>query len=87
MPLTQERLQFVEERILVLGRMIRELTSRQTRYQQNPRVSGLHSVVVQEMYAEQLKLSIERNCLAEHLEAEARANEARAAAFANAEKS
>lgn len=80
-PISYERRDWCEARIFLLGRMIRELTTRQTRYQSNPRYGRFHSPVMDAMLAEQLQLNIERNCIEEYLEGEARANEARAGAL------
>lgn len=77
-PISNERLSWIEARIFLLGRMIQELTSRQTRYQANLRYGSLHPQVMEAMYTEQLQLNIERNCIEEYLEAEAVANEQRA---------
>lgn len=79
-PISNERLQWVEARIFLLGRMIQELTIRQTRYQQNPSRAQVQPQVMNAMVAEQLQLSIERNCIEEYLEAEAKADQARAVA-------
>lgn len=77
-PISNERISWLEARIFLLGRMIRELTSRQARYQMNQRYSSLHPQVMEAMYAEQLQLNIEKNCIEEYLEGEAAANEQRA---------
>lgn len=69
-PISNERLSWVEARIFLLGRMISELTRNQSRYQSNQRYGALHPQVMQELYAEQLKLNIERNALTEYLEEE-----------------
>lgn len=83
-PLSQERLLWVEARIFTLGRMIQELTLRQSRYQQNQRYGRLHPHVMDTMLAEQLQLNIERNVIEEFLEAEREAKVARAQALLDA---
>ncbi len=80
-PISKERVEFLEARIFLLGRMINELRGRQSRYQTRPEFAQQHPVVMHAMIAEQLQLNIERNCIEEYLEAEARADEARADAF------
>lgn len=67
LPISNERLQWIEERRFLLGRMIQELTLRQSRYQQRPQHAGMHGQVMQSMIAEQLQLSIEANALEEFL--------------------
>ncbi len=76
-PISSERLQWVEARIFLLGRMIQELTLRQTRYQTNPRYGRLHPHVMDTMLAEQLQLNIERNAIEDYLEGERQAAEQR----------
>lgn len=67
LPISKERLQWLEERRFLLGRMIQELTLRQSRYQTRPQHAALHGHVMQSMLAEQLQLSIETNALEEFL--------------------
>jgi hypothetical protein len=66
-PISQERLNWIEARRFILGRMINELTARQTRYQ-TPRAVPHHSSVMSSMIQEQLQLNIEANCIEEYLE-------------------
>ena len=80
-PISKERVEWLEARIFVLGRMINELTARQARYQTRPQYAQQHPVVMNAMIAEQLQLNIEKNAIEEYLELEARADEARADAF------
>lgn len=77
-PISNERAHWVEARIFILGRMINELTARQSRYQTRPQFAAQHSVVMSAMVAEQLQLNIEKNCIDEYLEAERAAQVARA---------
>ena len=72
-PISNERVEWLEARIFLLGRMINELTHRQSRYQQNAHRVAVHPQVLQSMVAEQLQLNIEKNCIDEYLEAEAKA--------------
>jgi len=67
LPISNERLQWLEERRFLLGRMIQELTLRQSRYQTRPQWAALHGQVMQKMVVEQLQLNIEMNALAEYL--------------------
>ena len=67
LPISNERLQWLEERRFLLGRMIQELTLRQSRYQTRPQHAAMHGQVMQSMLAEQLQLSIEMNALEEFL--------------------
>ena len=69
-PISSERLSWVEARIFLLGRMIQELTLRQSRYQSNPRYGRLHPHVMDTMLAEQLQLNIERNAIEEYMESQ-----------------
>jgi hypothetical protein len=80
-PISNDRLEHVEARIFLLGQMINEFNARQSRYQQSPGRVAVHPQVMQSMVAEQLQLNIEANVLRVYLEAEARANEARADAL------
>ena len=76
-PISNERLSWVEARIFLLGRMIQELSIHQSRYHSNPRYGALHPQVMQELYAEQLKLNIERNALEEYFSEQKAAQDAR----------
>jgi hypothetical protein len=69
-PISNERVSWLEARIFLLGRMIQELTLRQTRYQSNPRYGILHPDVMRNMLTEQLQLNIEKNALEEYLQGE-----------------
>ncbi len=62
-PISRDRVLWVEARRFLLGNMIRELTTRQSRYQTRPEWAALHGHVMQQMLAEQLQLSIEANTL------------------------
>lgn len=76
-PISNERVNWLDARIFLLGRMINELTLRQSRYQTRPQHAQQHSAVMTAMIAEQLQLNIEKNCIEEYLEGEALANERR----------
>jgi hypothetical protein len=78
-PISQERVQWLEGRIFILGRMINELRLRQARYQTRPEYAAQHPIVMQELVAEQMKLNIEKNCIEEYLAAESEANARRQA--------
>ena len=71
MPLTHERLLWVESRIFTLALMVREFTNRQTRYQTNPRFAQYHARVMDRLLEEQLQLNIEKNVLETYLAEEA----------------
>jgi hypothetical protein len=75
-PISNERVQWLEARIFLLGRMIQELTLRQARYQTRPQYAQQHHVVMSTMIAEQLQLNIEKNCIEQYLEDQAQASEA-----------
>ena len=75
-PISNERVQWLEARIFLLGRMIQEFNLRQTRYQQNASRVQVHPQVMQAMVAEQLQLNIEKNCIEAYLEEQAQAAEA-----------
>lgn len=78
-PISNERVQWLDARIFLLGRMINELTRSQSRYQTRPTYAAQHSNVMSAMIAEQLQLNIEKNCIEDYLEGEAIANERRQA--------
>jgi hypothetical protein len=69
-PISNERVQWLEARIFLLGRMIQELTLRQARYQTRPQYAQQHHTVLNAMIAEQLQLNIEKNCIEQYLEDE-----------------
>jgi len=69
-PISNERLSWLEARIFLLGRMINELTLRQSRYQVRPQYAAQHGNVMTAMIAEQLQLNIEKNSIEEYLEGE-----------------
>ena len=75
-PFSKERLLWVEARIFLLGRMISELTLRQSRYQSRPQYAQQHHTVMNAMVAEQLQLNIEKNCIEQYFEDQAQASEA-----------
>lgn len=79
-PISNERVNWLEARIFLLGRMINELTARQSRYQVRPQYAAQHSNVMTAMIAEQLQLNIEKNCIEEYLD------DQRAAEVAKAQK-
>lgn len=66
-PISNERLEWLRQRIFLLGRMIQEFTLRQARYQSRPQFAANHPQVMQAMIAEQLQLNIEMNCIEEYL--------------------
>lgn len=69
-PISNERVSWLEARIFLLGRMIQELTLRQSRYQVRPQYAAQHGNVMAAMIAEQLQLNIEKNCIEEYLESQ-----------------
>jgi len=66
-PISNERVNWIDARIFLLGRMINELTRSQSRYQTRPTYAAQHSNVMSAMIAEQLQLNIEKNCIEEYL--------------------
>ena len=68
MPISRERVQWLDHRIFLLGRMIQELTLRQSRYLSNPRFASYHTRVMDNLLSEQLQLNIEKNSLVEYIE-------------------
>lgn len=75
-PFSKERQLWLEARIFLLGRMINELTARQSRYQTRPQYAAQHPTVMNAMIAEQLQLNIEKNCIEQYFEDQAQAAEA-----------
>lgn len=69
LPISKERLEWIAQRRAVLDQMVRELTARQARYLANPRYGANHTIVMDEIVREDLKLFIEQNCLTEHFTA------------------
>lgn len=71
-PISRERLKWIEARRFLLGRMIQELTLRQSRYQQPRNVPHQHAVM-ESMIREQLQLTIEENAIDGYFEETERA--------------
>lgn len=67
-PISKERAKWVEARIFLLGRMINELTARQSRYATSQRHASYHGDVMATMISEQLQLQIEANCINNYLQ-------------------
>ena len=77
-PFSNERLLWIEARIFLLGRMIAELTLRQSRYQSRPQYAQQHHAVMSAMVAEQLQLNVEKNCIEQYFEEQAQAGQRQA---------
>ena len=69
-PISNERLSWIEARRFLLGRMVQELTLRQSRYAGAPFQGVNHGSIMGKIREEQLLLNIEQNCIEEYLGSE-----------------
>lgn len=69
-PISKERQLWLDARIFILDRMIRELTSNQSRYQSSVSMRHAHPTTMAAIVNEHLQLVIEMNVLTEQLRAE-----------------